>query len=104
MSNESDQNAALAHSHIYVPHKIVDMTQTEFFWVSTNWDCTDECDKKYRCSKAPCFLIILEYMYDIVINKCFGDQGHGWDAVESLNAQDKCFLWYNWSLQILKMQ
>ena len=60
--------------------------------MSTVWEDTDGCAKKYRCALTIYLMTLLSSSYGIIMDHAMNPPGHGNNVVDGLNATDKNYL------------
>ena len=60
--------------------------------MSTVWEDTDGCAKKYRCALTIYLMTVLSSSYGIIMDHAMNPPGHGKNVVDGLNATDKHYL------------
>ena len=56
--------------------------------MSTVWEDTGGCAKKYRCTLAIYLMTVLSSSYGIIIDRAINAPGHGNNFVDGLNATE----------------
>ena len=91
MADQRIQYSASKHAHMYVLIQLLIIQEKIIPGISTIWDHTDGCGKKYRYFKALYLLSVLACTYNIVIDICVGAPGHCKYVVGGINSQDRAF-------------
>ena len=60
--------------------------------MSTVWECTDSCVKKFRCVLAIYLMTVLSSSYGIIMDCAINSLGHGNNVVDGINATYKHYL------------
>ena len=60
--------------------------------MSTGWEDTDGCTKKYRCDLAIYLINALSTSYGIIMDRAINSPGHVNNVVDGINAMDKRYL------------
>ena len=67
--------------------------------ISTVWEDTDGCAKKYKCALAIYLMTVLSSSYGIIMYRKINAPGHENNIADGINAPNKCYLnkkGYNW--------
>ena len=62
------------------------------FGMSTVWEDTHGCVKKYMCPLDIYLVTVLLSSYDIIMGRTINAPGHVNNVVDGLNATEKCYL------------
>ena len=60
--------------------------------MSTLWEDTNGCAKKYRCALDIYLMLVISSSYGIIIYRAINSPGHGNNVVDGLNATEKRYL------------
>ena len=91
-ADKSPQNAASTNAHMEAMfEKLLEQGLIEK-GNSTLLEATDGCSTQYRCGKALLLFYRLATSYDIVIDRCADDPGHGNGIIDAIQGVEKEFL------------
>ena len=60
--------------------------------LSTIWENTDGCAKKYICDSALYLMSVMYQCYSIIIDRGISEPGNGKEVVDGLSAVDKRYI------------
>ena len=90
--DESKQDDATTSKHVKLIIELLQNRTVLFAATSNIWENTDGCVKQYHCVTEIHLLSILVHAYNIIIDNCIGELGHGIEVVDGLNTTNINFL------------
>ena len=88
ISDDKEQDACDSHAHMLYILKYIFESVILVSGMSTVWEVTDGCAKKYRCALDIYLMTVLSSSYGIIMARAINAPGHRNNVVDGINATE----------------